>query len=366
MSVKDITIAPRSDSVPADYEAEMCVLGTLLNGSTVIAELERELDAELFFYPSSKTILNAILELHDRRDPIDIIVLSQILEDKGVLGEVGGRSVITELETTYRKTTEIARYEIEILTKLRAKRELLKLGSDLLGGARNGADVLDVARDAEKKISEIRLISETKFARKPVIEFKTPGQLKSFKPAPDAILVGDCHIVRGAVFVIGGAPGVGKSLATIELAKSGATGLDWFGLGIRVPFRTLIVQSENGSFRLSRDFAEVDCEPLEESVRICPPPPVGLCFEKEEFRDVLSREIQIFKPGVVIIDPWNAVARDERARDYLDTFKIIREVIPPGDNSPALGIVAHTRKPKAEERATGRGLLNLLAGSYVL
>ena len=35
-------------------------------------------------------------------------------------------------------------------------------------------------------------------------------------------------------------------------------------------------------------------------------------------------------------------------------------------DAPALGIVAHTRKPKTDERASGRALLNLLAGSYVL
>jgi hypothetical protein len=41
-------------------------------------------------------------------------------------------------------------------------------------------------------------------------------------------------------------------------------------------------------------------------------------------------------------------------------------VLPLGDDAPALGIVAHTRKPKTDERASGRALLNLLAGSYVL
>ena len=44
----------------------------------------------------------------------------------------------------------------------------------------------------------------------------------------------------------------------------------------------------------------------------------------------------------------------------------MRSALPTGDDAPALGIVAHTRKPKTEERANGRGLLNLLAGSYVL
>ena len=69
---------------------------------------------------------------------------------------------------------------------------------------------------------------------------------------------------------------------------------------------------------------------------------------------------------ILLIDPWNAVARDDKARDYLETFATIRSVIPAGDNSPALGIVAHTRKPRAEETASGRGLNNLLSGSYVL
>ena len=69
---------------------------------------------------------------------------------------------------------------------------------------------------------------------------------------------------------------------------------------------------------------------------------------------------------MIILDPWNAAARDEKAREYLGTFELIRSVLPTGDDAPAIGIVAHTRKPRADERAAGRGLLNLLAGSYVL
>lgn len=97
-----------------------------------------------------------------------------------------------------------------------------------------------------------------------------------------------------------------------------------------------------------------------------PPPPFGLAFDTLEFRDALRAQCEEWKPDVVLIDPWNAAARDDKASDYLATFKAIREVIPGGDAGLALGIVAHTRKPKHDERASGRGLLNLLAGSYVL
>jgi hypothetical protein len=128
----------------------------------------------------------------------------------------------------------------------------------------------------------------------------------------------------------------------------------------------MIVQTENGEFRLAREFAELDCEALEDYVRVCPPPPFGLCFGREDFRNQLAAAIKEFQPDVIILDPWNAAARDERAREYLETFDALRSVLPAGDEAPALGIVAHTRKPKTDERASGRALLNLLAGSYVL
>jgi hypothetical protein len=50
----------------------------------------------------------------------------------------------------------------------------------------------------------------------------------------------------------------------------------------------------------------------------------------------------------------------------LETFDWIRSVIPGGDSGPAIVIVAHTRKPQLGEHSSGRALLNLLAGSYVL
>jgi len=150
------------------------------------------------------------------------------------------------------------------------------------------------------------------------------------------------------------------------LAVAGATCSDWFGLEVHRTFKVMIIQTENGEFRLSKEFRELDCGTLDEYIRVCPPPPYGLCFQREEFRAQLAAAIVEFKPDVVIYDPWNAAARDEKAREYLETFDALRSVLPLGDDSPALGIVAHTRKPKTDERASGRVLLNLLAGSYVL
>ncbi|MGO9608741.1 MAG: AAA family ATPase, partial [Verrucomicrobiia bacterium] len=159
---------------------------------------------------------------------------------------------------------------------------------------------------------------------------------------------------------------VGKSRAAVYLAVAGATGASWFGLKVHARFKTLVIQNENGRFRLSKEFADLDCEALDGFVRVCEPPAYGLAFDRAEFCAAVSLTIAEFQPDVIVIDPWNAVARDDRAKDYLETFNAIRAVIPTGDNAPALVIVAHTRKPKSEEKYRGRDLLHVLAGSYVL
>jgi RecA-family ATPase len=191
----------------------------------------------------------------------------------------------------------------------------------------------------------------------PLIEFRSPLQLKDFKAAPGLELAGNYHIVKGGVAVEGGPPGVGKSRGLLALAVSGATGNEWFGYKIHRKFKTLIVQTENGEFRLSRDFAELDCDALENFIRICPPPPYGLCFQREDFRKQLAAAIADFKPDLVGFDPWNAVAREQDSKEYLDTFGALKSVLPLGDDAPALIIVAHTRKPRSDERASGRALL---------
>jgi len=66
------------------------------------------------------------------------------------------------------------------------------------------------------------------------------------------------------------------------------------------------------------------------------------------------------------VDPWNQCVKDSMEKDYWEGFERIQSCLPVGDDRPALGIVAHTRKPRMGEKASGRSLLNLLSGSYVL
>jgi AAA domain len=198
------------------------------------------------------------------------------------------------------------------------------------------------------------------------IEFLSPSQILAYTPPSDLVLVGDNHLVRGSVTVLAGPPGVGKSRGSLALAEAGATKVEWFGLPVHCTFRTLVIQNENGMSRLQSELKEMDEPRLEEFLRVCPPPPYGMCFWRDEFREQLKTFSESFGPHAVVLDPWNSVSRDDRAKDFLETFDVIRSVFPPGESGPALVILPHTRKPLPNERANGRALLNLLAGSYVL
>lgn len=192
----------------------------------------------------------------------------------------------------------------------------------------------------------------------------TPSECSNWTIPEGFQLVGDSHVVRGSVTVIGGAPGCGKSRASVALAIAGATGQSWFGLPVHERFKTVIIQKENGRLRLKKEFAEIGCDNLDDWIRITEPPPRGLAFNDLEFRLQLADALAAFKPGVVVIDPWNGVAKDDGQKDYLAAFDAIRAAMPQGPDAPAVTIIAHTRKPKAGENGNGRSLIHDLTGSY--
>ena len=129
----------------------------------------------------------------------------------------------------------------------------------------------------------------------------------------------------------------------------------------------MIVQTENSRWRLRAEFSALDCDEIEKWMRVSEPPPFGLTLSNSEFQKDIGAALDAFKPECVILDPWNAAARDDKQRDYVETFDALRDLLPTGADKPALGIIAHTRKPQLNEKRTGgTALMHLLAGSYIL
>ena len=101
----------------------------------------------------------------------------------------------------YNKKCEPPWSEKELLHKAR-EAEKNKLGRE------PGAKIRDETANTHKSDGEGADTEQPRI----MIEFLRPSQVLAYDPPPGIVLAGDNHIVRDAVFVLAGAPGVGKPL----------------------------------------------------------------------------------------------------------------------------------------------------------
>jgi hypothetical protein len=167
--------------------------------------------------------------------------------------------------------------------------------------------------------------------REPFLHYWTPGECASWIMPKDFNLVGDFHLARGGISIIGGVPGCGKSRTLAGLGIAGATGEAWMGHEVHSRFKTLIIQAENGPARLKKEFTDVQYglgTNLDDWIRVTPPGRAGLPLHDPGFRLELRSVIQEFKPGVVAFDPWNRIVLDDRQKDYRAAIDWLMEILP--------------------------------------
>ena len=160
--------------------------------------------------------------------------------------------------------------------------------------------------------------------RKAVTAVKLSEHMK-YEPNEKLGLIGDGDITKGyqGVTVIAGPPGSGKSLVGDSLAIAGAIGRGtWMGRKIHRQFRTLIIQCENGATRLKRVFEAMKANypdlDFDAWFRVTLPPEGGLPFHRPEFRREIGRLVEEFKPDVIVLDPWTAVAAEDASKEIID------------------------------------------------
>ncbi|HVM29370.1 MAG TPA: replicative DNA helicase [Candidatus Limnocylindrales bacterium] len=82
---------------PQSIEAEQSVLGALLIDRDAVIEVADVLRPVDFYRQAHGTIYEAVLELYDKREPIDIVTVSEVLERSDRLEQVGGSAYLTSL-----------------------------------------------------------------------------------------------------------------------------------------------------------------------------------------------------------------------------------------------------------------------------
>ncbi len=129
------------------------------------------------------------------------------------------------------------------------------------------------------------------------------------------------------------------------------------GLPVHARFRTLILQAENGPARLKAEFSDIDtgtCE-LDDWLRVTPPPICGMRFDDPDFRLAMRDTLEAWKPGVIVLDPFNRITMDDKVKDFRKGLDNILETLPEGPERPAIVIVHHLGKQGGQGGQGGQG-----------
>ncbi|PID83610.1 replicative DNA helicase [Candidatus Campbellbacteria bacterium] len=149
MDKKDFKIPPQN------IDAEKALLGSILVKSDSIYEIIELVTPDAFYAEKHKIIYQAIVELFNKNEPIDLLTLSTILKNKGVLESVGGEEYLAELSVAVPSATNIEHYA-KIVQDKSIKRKIIKASENIAQIGFDEAEDTEVSVDlAEKEIFDI-------------------------------------------------------------------------------------------------------------------------------------------------------------------------------------------------------------------
>ncbi|MGO8716867.1 MAG: replicative DNA helicase [Smithella sp.] len=142
---------------PHDHEAEAAVLGSVLFENNSLSECLPIIGPDDFYSERNKIIFRALIEIADSGKPIDGIILSNFLKERGNLDKVGGQLYIAGLLDSTPSSVHIAHYaqivkDKSILRTIAAAGEKITIDAFQENGA-GPAIILDEAQRALMEIS---------------------------------------------------------------------------------------------------------------------------------------------------------------------------------------------------------------------
>lgn len=215
---------------PQNIEAECSVLGSLLIDKEAIVKIADILTPSDFYNENHGEIFRAMLELFEERIPIDILSLSNKLEEKGKLKEIGGRSYLLSLAASVPTSTHVIHYA-QIVQRKATLRRLISTATEIIGlGYKETNDVEAILDEAEQKLFKVsqRFLKQNFIAVKDVLAetfdridalHKESGKLRGIPTGftdLDNILAG---MQKSDLIILASRPSMGKTSLALDIAR---------------------------------------------------------------------------------------------------------------------------------------------------
>jgi hypothetical protein len=226
------------------------VLAFLMSKSGARDKLLHRVSPAIFLQPHSK-IVEAIFDLYDEREKINLVTVSNRLDEKRVLAECGGRAGITDIATAT-TSQEIAESALDYIIEAHRERMAAKIGERL----HKGAIGLVQAIEELSKLNQ-RRESEKSWDDALNTAVVTSNELHSLELIRRKKLLGDwfCEGDCGFIFAFRGVGKTWLALAITQALSIGGKLGDWQA---HEPVKVLYVDGE-----MPPDLMRARCDGLE-------------------------------------------------------------------------------------------------------
>lgn len=140
---------------PQNLEAEQAVLGAILLETEALITAMELIRAEDFYSVAHQRIFEAMTDLNDDNQPLDLVTLTARLQDKNQLEEIGGVTYLARLANAVPTAANIE-YYAQIVEEKSMMRRLIRTATQIVSnGFAAEEDVGALINDAEQRIMEI-------------------------------------------------------------------------------------------------------------------------------------------------------------------------------------------------------------------
>jgi len=215
---------------PQNIEAEESVLGALMIDQNAIIKVADILFPEDFYQPQNRYIYEAILDLYQKNEPIDILSLSNRLKEKKHLKEIGGESYLTSLVNKTPTSAHVSHYA-KIVHQKRILRDLIAASYKIaeLGWAESEDvnNLLDRAEQTIFSISQKSIAHDFVSLKEELVQaFERIDQLQKGGNKLRGLSTGfmglDNYLSglqKSDMIIIGGRPSLGKTSLALDIAR---------------------------------------------------------------------------------------------------------------------------------------------------
>jgi replicative DNA helicase len=231
---------------PANADAEMAVLGSMILNFEAIDIAASILKPEFFFHERHQHLFSAIVELRERQVPVDYTTLIEETRRRRQLELVGGPGYITSLEAHVYTTDNVAHHASIVLHKYQL-RQLISITEQIQEQALDERDeVKQILNHAQKLILDL---SEGQAAK----EFQSMGDLTlatveeidklcSAEHAHKGLATGFAELdnmtggfQKNDLIILAARPSVGKTALALNLALNIGAGVRHRQIGVVKP-----------------------------------------------------------------------------------------------------------------------------------